>query len=115
MAVTRHRVSFLFLVPTGLEGQLWGENIRSRDHLDYMLFPRLLALAERAWHKASWEDLNDPIRKETELSRDWNTFARNIGDHEFGRLDKKGVNYRLTPPGAMYVCLICCPKFYINY
>ncbi|MGD9633601.1 MAG: family 20 glycosylhydrolase, partial [Pirellulales bacterium] len=33
----------------GLQGQLWAENLRSADLLDYMAFPRLIALAERAW------------------------------------------------------------------
>lgn len=42
----------------GVLSPLWSEQIISRDRLDYMLFPRLLATAEVAWsapaHK-SWE------------------------------------------------------------
>ncbi|MGY3927205.1 beta-N-acetylhexosaminidase [Aeromonas simiae] len=42
----------------GVLSPLWGEQITSRERLDYMLFPRLLATAEVAWshpeHK-SWE------------------------------------------------------------
>ncbi len=33
----------------GVQGNAWGEVIRSADKLEYMLFPRLLALAEVAW------------------------------------------------------------------
>ena len=32
----------------GIQGQLWGENLRSPDRLEYMAFPRVIALAERA-------------------------------------------------------------------
>lgn len=35
----------------GMQGQLFSEEIRKTEHLEYMVFPRLLALAERAWHK----------------------------------------------------------------
>ena len=32
----------------GIQGQLWGENLRSPDRLEYMAFPRVIALVERA-------------------------------------------------------------------
>ena len=31
-----------------MQGQVWSETIRTSGQLDYMVFPRLLALAERA-------------------------------------------------------------------
>ena len=37
----------------GMQGQLWSETVRSPSHLHYMVFPRMIALAERAWHKVS--------------------------------------------------------------
>src|SRR5688572_22975539 len=40
---------------TGLQGQLWSETVRSDALVDYMLFPRLIPLAERAWHRGAWE------------------------------------------------------------
>jgi hexosaminidase len=33
----------------GLQANLWTERVRTRERLDYMIFPRLIALAERAW------------------------------------------------------------------
>src|SRR5262249_35290002 len=33
----------------GIQGQLWGENLRSSEKLESMAFPRLISLAERAW------------------------------------------------------------------
>jgi len=35
----------------GMQAQLWGENARHRSRVEYLLFPRLIALAERAWAK----------------------------------------------------------------
>jgi len=35
----------------GMQGQLFSETILSEENFYYMVFPRLLALAERAWHK----------------------------------------------------------------
>ncbi|MGL6121427.1 MAG: family 20 glycosylhydrolase, partial [Shewanella sp.] len=40
---------------SGLQGQLWSETVRSDNTVEYMVFPRLLMLAERAWHQAAWE------------------------------------------------------------
>src|SRR5690606_27909606 len=39
----------------GMQGQLWSETIRGDAVAQYMLYPRLLILAERAWHRAAWE------------------------------------------------------------
>ncbi|HMR84685.1 MAG TPA: beta-N-acetylhexosaminidase, partial [Niabella sp.] len=33
----------------GVQGNLWGETIKNEQRLDYMLFPRITALAESAW------------------------------------------------------------------
>ena len=35
----------------GIQGHLWSETVRNPSQLHYMIFPRMLALAERAWHK----------------------------------------------------------------
>jgi len=34
---------------TGLQSAIWGENIKTTSRLEYMLLPRLLGFAERAW------------------------------------------------------------------
>ena len=39
----------------GMQGQAWGEIMRTDQQFEYMVYPRLLALAERAWHRANWE------------------------------------------------------------
>ena len=35
----------------GLQGNLWTEMIESPEHVEYMLYPRMLAIAERAWSR----------------------------------------------------------------
>jgi hexosaminidase len=69
-----------------------------------MVYPRLLALAERAWHKAPWEDLHrDDLKRISGGRKDWAMFSRAMGLKELGRLDKLGVQYYLPPPGARFV------------
>jgi len=46
-------------VSAGIQGQLWTELVRTWDQMDGMIFPRLLCVAERGWHKASWENVHD--------------------------------------------------------
>lgn len=66
-----------------------------------MAFPRLLAVAERAWHKASWEYVENPEERKSFRQRDWKTFAKTLGYKELPRLEKMGVHYRVAPPGVM--------------
>ncbi len=40
----------------GTQGQLWTEYIATPEHLEYMAFPRMVALAEVAWSPASVKD-----------------------------------------------------------
>lgn len=87
-------------VTTGIQADLWTEIIRTPQHLYYMLFPRFLAFAERAWHKASWEELTDVAQRDKEQQKDWERFAAKVGQGELERLERKGVDYRLDPPGA---------------
>ena len=65
-----------------------------------MLFPRILSVAERAWHRAYWEDLDKPER-ELAMFDDWEEFANTIGYKELDRLEELGIKYRVPLPGAM--------------
>ena len=65
-----------------------------------MKLPRLVALAERAWHKASWEnDITDPTNVQLRQA-DWESFASTLGRRELHRFDQLGVTYHLPVPGA---------------
>lgn len=79
----------------GIQCHIWSELIRNEEKLEYMLFPRLLAIAERGWHEGVWEDNG----KSDEMEKDWCDFANTIGYKELRRLDEMGISFRIPPPG----------------
>jgi hexosaminidase len=89
---------------TGLQGQLWGQNARSAERIEYLATPRLIALAERAWSPdPGWDQAANPIRRAACIERDWNEFANRLGQRDLPRLDAAPLayRYRLPPPGAI--------------
>ena len=82
-----------------MQGHLWSETVRTSEQMFEMYFPRLIAVAERAWHKASFESA-EKESVEVLMKSDWTRFANTVGYKELLRLDKKGVTYRVPPPGA---------------
>lgn len=92
----------------GIQGQLWSETVRTDARVEYMLFPRLLALAERAWRRTGWEPqyqagerwtFGDPRIDQAAVHADWRDFAARLAA-QFPQLDRAGIDYRLAPPGA---------------
>lgn len=95
----------------GAQANMWSETVRRDSLVEYMLFPRLLALAERAWHRASWEpayqagatySFGDGKVDLAALKSDWTSFAGKM-PFQLGELDRDGIMYRLAPPGARIV------------
>jgi hexosaminidase len=92
----------------GMEGAQWGETMRTDDELEGMMFPRMLAMAERSWHRAAWEpadvsgtDWGKATAIDTAgLKTDWERFSNVLGQKELKKLDKLGVKYRIEVPGA---------------
>ncbi len=96
----------------GLSAQLWSETVRTDDQYEYMVFPRVLAAAERAWHKADWENdykpgvgyrLDTNLVNKQSLNTDWTRFANVLGHRELAKLDAAGIQYRVPVPGAKVV------------
>ncbi|KAK2140752.1 hypothetical protein LSH36_1259g00011 [Paralvinella palmiformis] len=85
----------------GMEGNIWSELIRTTEQLESMLYPRMLAMAERAWHRASWEGIVDDHVRERLRLEDWELFANSLGHRELSRLEGMKINYYLPPPGAV--------------
>jgi hexosaminidase len=85
----------------GLQGQLWSENIKGEKSLEYMAFPKLLALAERAWVMPPTWTAQSGENRERSFTEAWNRFVNKIGATELPRLDASDVNYRISPPGAI--------------
>lgn len=63
----------------GVQSQLWCEGVETDEHIDYLLFPRLLAQAETAWSH----------------SKDWAHFCARL-PYQLERLEAQGVKYRLS-------------------
>jgi len=84
----------------GMQASYWGEMNPTVDELHYMLYPRLLAFAERAWHMAAWETAATEQRMAKLLDVDWTDFANTVGYKELRRLERIGINYRLSTPGV---------------
>ncbi len=94
---------------TGTEAMLWSETVRTPEQFDYMIFPRMLAYAERAWHRADWElpytagrtfSSTSGLVNKTALAQDYAEFAAALGQKELAKLDAAGVAYRVPLPGA---------------
>ena len=98
----------------GIQGQLWSENVRTDDMVEHKVFPRLLALAERAWHKAHWavpynyqgakySQQSEHFTAQMQKMRDsqWSLFANTLGQKEFAKLELAQVDYRLPTVGAI--------------
>ncbi len=64
----------------GAQGNVWTEYMKTPQYVEYMVFPRLLALAEVVWSPA--------------MARDWDRFSRSLAT-QFAILDGKRVNYRV--------------------
>jgi hexosaminidase len=90
----------------GLEGTLFTETVRDRATLDYLLMPRLLALAERAWAAdPAWSREGDAAKAQRLRDADWSAFANQLGKRVLPQLDAQfpGVQYRIAPPGLKRV------------
>ncbi|WP_408734308.1 family 20 glycosylhydrolase [Paraburkholderia bannensis] len=88
----------------GMQGQAWAEVIRNDQLFEYMVYPRLLALAERSWHRASWElpyrvgerfKLGDTDKVDkAALAQDWAAFMRVLETREIAKLQRTGAVVR---------------------
>lgn len=67
----------------GAQANVWTEYIETPEKVEYMVFPRLLALAEVVWSPAG--------------ARDWADFRTRL-PLALQRLDARGVNYRPLDP-----------------
>jgi len=84
----------------GIQGQVWSETLTNKANLQYMLFPKMLALAERAWSSTgNWDDTSHKEVFNKQQSY-WNDFANRLGQSHLALLDKKETSYRIPLPGA---------------
>jgi hexosaminidase len=66
----------------GVEAPLWSETVTNRSEIEYMVFPRLAAIAEVAWSPKT--------------RRDWDSFSQRVNVH--GKTwDDMGINFYKSP------------------
>lgn len=58
----------------GLQGNLWTERVPTAEHAEYMMWPRLMAIAERGWSREDCNDYTDfrkrALREVSKLQKD---------------------------------------------
>lgn len=75
----------------GVQANVWTERLYRPEQVEYMVFPRLLGMAEVAWSSPQ--------------VRDWGQFQRRVDAH-FPRLDAAELGYRIPrPPGLDTITL----------
>jgi len=90
----------------GMEGTLWSETLKSTTRMEYMLLPKMLGLAERAWAKdPDWATSVDTTQFNVSYTRAWSAFVNVLGKRELPRLDHYagGFAYRIPTVGALIV------------
>jgi len=70
----------------GAQANVWTEYIKTSEKVEYMVFPRLLALSEVNWSPLETKNYAD--------------FQKRLSAH-FPRLDKQNVNYRIPEPKGL--------------
>jgi len=84
----------------GIQGLLWSETLNSPERLEYMMLPKLIGMAERAWAPTpTWAAEAD----EKSYEKAWSIFVNQLGKRELPRLDylAGGFAYRLPTAGAI--------------
>lgn len=66
----------------GLQGNLFTEYVPTASHAEYMLYPRMYAVAERAWSPASISDFPDFRNRAVGLSKKMSQEGYNVFDLE---------------------------------
>ena len=104
----------------GIEGLLWGETLPTDERMEYMLLPRLLGTAERAWAAdPAWATFPgsggatspdgtraispDSTGASSLYEEAWNLFLNVLGKRELPRLSflNGGYAYRVPPAGVL--------------
>ena len=83
----------------GGQGNVWTEYMKTPDKVEYMVFPRMLALAEAVWSMPE--------------NRNFDDFQKRLA-HHFARLDKQNVNYRIPEPSGLQNVLLSGETTEIN-
>jgi hexosaminidase len=81
-SLTENEAQFII----GGQANVWTEYMKTPQQVEYMAFPRMLALSEVLWTNKDGRDFEDFRRRLNAI---------------LPRLDKQGVNYRIPEPGGL--------------
>ena len=82
----------------GMQGQLWAETFRAFEQIEYMCFPKMFGLIDRAWNiQPEWSNPYNEAKYEL-AKREYNA---KIALYELPRLAKLNVNFRVSQPGII--------------
>jgi hexosaminidase len=70
----------------GAQGNVWTEYMKTPDKVEYMVFPRMLALAEVVWSPTEKRNYDDLLNRLPQ---------------QLARLDKQQVSYRIPEPAGL--------------
>lgn len=87
----------------GMQGELWSENIRTAADLEYLAFPKMFGLVERAWAlDPEWATTKDAAQSKSLYSQAWSQFVNVVGKQELTKLNyyQGGANFRIPTVGA---------------
>ncbi|APD06202.1 beta-N-acetylhexosaminidase [Flavobacteriaceae bacterium UJ101] len=88
----------------GIQGQLWSENAFTPEITEYLIYPKLIGLAERAWAKQpNWARISDKKERLKWMNIDWNVFVNQLAKNELPRLERNHINYRVPPVGLQLI------------
>lgn len=83
----------------GLKGALWSETITSPETIDYMIFPRFFALAQRAWSPASAIEKDNAFDPAV-FDKEYNAFIHKVGSAELPKLSTLHLPVLYRLPGV---------------
>ncbi len=107
----------------GIQACLWSESSREDGRIEYMLMPKLLGFAERAWAPdPDWANERDEAKAAAWYTEAWSRFVNVVGKRELPRLEFEGlrINYRIPAPGLEVAdgtvrCNLQLPGFTLRY
>ncbi len=84
----------------GIKGALWAEKVSTDQRLEEMVFPRLIAIADRAWAPEQTWEKGDSFDEAT-YRKSYSSFIKKLGEDELRKLDRinGGYTYRLPKIG----------------
>ena len=83
----------------GAQANVWTEYMKTSDHVEYMVYPRAVALAETVWTQPE--------------NKDWERFQEKMG-HQYELLNARNVNYHVSAPEGLKVGLTLSNEVEIN-